>query len=166
MYQLNEIGLEIIDFLSKPCPLTIFRTAFIVFNHLTQDNSRLAGSAFILLYDGECLLLHTMTVIRFLKQADDLPYEFLLIINGNAGIAILEQGMRIFEIKHIMTNYNCLAMRCRFQYIMSAMWNQTAPHIDHITDTVNFSQLTNRIQDDNIRAAGSCLPGCPGCDRK
>ena len=151
VHEVDEVRLEVRDFLRRAHMVQVLRRILELVEHITQDDSGFSRRALVLLHDGPRLFLHAVTVRRVVKELRDGLGKLLAVLDRDAGIAVLEQRIRILEIEHVVADDDGLAMCGRLEDVVAAMRHEAAADIDDVADAVDLAALANRVEDADVR---------------
>ena len=150
MNQLEEVGLEVFNFLRRMDDAALASPLFHLVQQVMQNHRRPSRCTTIFIDDSQSLSLHGPALFIIIKQFKDRRCQTGTVADGNAGIAPGEQGMGLLEVEHVVTGDYSLTVSRRLKNIMTAMRNQAAAYIDYITYTVDLTKLADGIQDNYI----------------
>ena len=115
-----------------------------------QEHSRLSGCALVLSDDSKRLALHAPPFPFVLEESADSCGKLLSIVHRDAGIPLCEEYMRILEVEHVVPDDDRLAVRRRFQDVVTAVRDEAAADVDDVADAVDSAELADRIEDHDV----------------
>ena len=150
MDKVDEIGLEVRDLLGGAHVVPVLGAALVGVEHLVEQDGRLARSTLVLAHDGARLLLHAMAMLRLVEEARDLCRQLRAVLHRQAGVAVLEERVRVLEVEHVRADDDGLAVCGRLEDVVAAVWHEAAADEDDVADAVDLAELTDRVEDDDI----------------
>ena len=160
MHEIDEVCLKVRDLLRRadampdnPLLRTNGAARFIGFKHLDKNACRFLRRAFVLVDDGKGLRLEPRTLRSVAKETQRFARQLFTVRYGDDGIAVAEQRVNVLEIEHLIADDDRLAVRRRFQDIMSAVRDETAADVDDIAESIDAPELAHRVEDNDVLAA-------------